>query len=135
MTTLHTFQRKDIFKDFDMSFSKNPITNDIALKSDVNAINQSLRSLLNTNYYERLFQPRIGSNIKRLLFEPADPITIADLRQAIKDTITNYEPRVSLLQLMIEDQSDLNAYIIKIVYNINTRDEPVSLAVTLERLR
>jgi len=135
MATSHTFQRKDVFRDFDLSFNRNPLTNDIAVKTDINAINQSLRSLLNTNYYERPFQPRIGSNIKRILFEPADSITIADLKQAIRDTISNYEPRVNLFEVVIEDQSERNSYLVRIVYNINNREEPVSLAVILERLR
>lgn len=135
MATSHTFQRKDVFKDFDLSFSRHPLTNDIAIKSDINAINQSLRSLLNTNYYERPFQPRIGSNIKRILFEPADPITISDLKQAIRDTISNYEPRVNLIEVIVEDQSERNSYLIQLIYNINNREEPVSLAVILERLR
>lgn len=135
MATSHTFQRKDVFRDFDLSFNRNPLTNDIAVKTDINAINQSLRSLLNTNYYERPFQPRIGSNIKRILFEPADSITIADLKQAIRDTISNYEPRVNLFEVVIEDQSERNSYLVRVVYNINNREEPVSLAVILERLR
>ena len=135
MATSHTFQRKDVFRDFDLSFNRNPLTNDIAVKTDINAINQSLKSLLNTNYYERPFQPRIGSNIKRILFEPADSITIADLKQAIRDTISNYEPRVNLFEVVIEDQSERNSYLVRVVYNINNREEPVSLAVILERLR
>jgi len=135
MATSQTFQRKNVFKDFDLSFSRHPLTNDIASKTDINAINQSIRSLLNTNYYERPFQPRIGSNIRKILFEPADPITIADLKQAIRETLGNYEPRVTLNSILIEDQSERNAYLIQISYTINSRQEPVQLAVVLERLR
>jgi len=135
MATSQTFQRKSVFKDFDLSFSKHPLTNDVATKTDVNAINQSIKSLLNTNFYERPFNPRLGSNIKKILFEPADAITIADLKQAITDTIGNYEPRVTLNSIIIDDQSERNAYFIQISYTINGQQEPVTLAVVMERLR
>lgn len=135
MATQHTFKRSNIFRDIDLSFSRHPLTNDVGVKTDVNAINQSLRSLVATNFYERPFQPEIGCNIRALLFEPADPITIADLRQAITDTITNHEPRVQLLDLVIEDLSDNNAYNVRIVYQINMTQDPVHLDVILERLR
>ena len=135
MAIQQTFQRSNVFRDFDLSFSKHPLTKDIGVKTDVNSINQSIKSLISTNYYERLFQPNIGCNIRGLLFEPADPITIADIRQAITDTITNHEPRVELLQVAIEDQSEKNAYLIQIIYRISYKEEPVTFSVILERLR
>ena len=118
-----------------MSFSKHPLTGDVGVKTDINSINQALRNLINTNYYDRLFQPTIGCNIRALLFEPADPITIADLRQAIKDTITNHEPRVTLSDINIEDLSERNQYNVRIVYFVNYKAEPIQLDVILERLR
>jgi phage baseplate assembly protein W len=135
MATQQTFQRKEIFKDFDLSFSRHPLTNDIAVKTDVNAINQSIKSLLNTNFYERSFRPNIGSNIRKILFEPADPITINDLRQAIKETIINYEPRVNLLNTVVVDRSERNSYEIFITYSVIFKDQPIELSVVLERLR
>ena len=69
MATQQTFERKNLFKDFDISFSNNPITGDIGTKSDINAINQSVENLINTNYYERPFNPTFGCNIRGLLFE------------------------------------------------------------------
>jgi phage baseplate assembly protein W len=135
MATSQTFQRSNIFKDFDMSFSKHPLTGDVGVKTDINSINQALRNLINTNYFDRLFQPLVGCNIRAILFEPADPITIADLRQAIRDTITNYEPRVTLSDIFVEDLSDRNQYNIRIVYFVNYKAEPIQLDVILERLR
>ena len=135
MAIQQTFQRSNVFRDFDLSFNKHPLTKDLSVKTDVNAINQSIKSLISTNFYERLFQPNIGCNIRGLLFEQADAITIADLRQAITDTITNHEPRVELIQLVVEDQSEKNAYLIQIIYRINYKEEPVTFNVILERLR
>ena len=130
-----TFQRKNIYKDFDISLSKHPLTNDVGVKTDINAINQSIRNLLYTSYYERPFQPLVGSNLRTILFEPADTITRNDLKQAITSIIGNYEPRVTLENLIIVDQSDKNAYRVTIVYKINMTQEPVELNVVLKRLR
>lgn len=135
MALQQTFQRSNVFRDFDLSFNKHPLQKDLSVKTDVNAINQSLRSLVNTNYYERLFQPEIGCNIRALLFEPADLITIADIRQAITDTIINHEPRVQLIQVVVEDQADNNTYLVKIIYTISYKTEPVVFDLILERLR
>ena len=130
-----TFQRKDIHKDFDLSFSRNPLTNDVSKKTDVNAINQSLHNLFNTSYYERPFRPTIGANLRRLLFEPADNITMLDMRAAIEETIINNEPRVNVRDIKILDLADKNAYVISIEYNIVSSRETKELKITLKRLR
>ena len=46
MAQLQTYERKNLYKDFDISFSVNPITGDLGTKTDANAINQSLKILL-----------------------------------------------------------------------------------------
>ena len=128
-------ERKNIFKDFDISFSFNPITGDVGSKTDVNAINQSIKSLVNTNFYERPFQPCVGCNIRGFLFELADPITIDNMRQVISETILNYEPRVNLRNVYIEDLSDQNAYHISIEYNIINTNVVATFETILKRLR
>ena len=131
----HEFQRKSIYKDFDLSFSRHPLTNDVGVKTDANAINQSIRNLLNTSFYERSFHPEIGSNIREILFEPADAITINDLKISIRNIIGNYEPRATLIDLIVTDNSEKNAYGVMVVYRINLEREPITLNVVLKRLR
>ena len=131
----HTFENKNLYKDFDLSFSRNPLTNDIGKKTDANAINQSLRMLLNTYYYERPFRPRVGSNLRRILFEPADPITIQDLRASIESLIINYEPRVSILDIKINDNAENNAYDLTIEYRLVNMIQAQTFKTTLRRLR
>ena len=131
----HTFQRKNLYKDFDLGFSVNPLTGDLATKTDINAINQSLKHLIQTSYYERPFQPWIGSKIKKILFEPADYITMNDLKSAIMEVIDNYEPRVTIINMTTEDMTDQNAYKISLTYRINMSRDPIYLDVLLKRLR
>ena len=57
MAQLQTYEKTKIYKDFDLSFSINPITGDLGTKSDVNAIQQSIKTLINTNFFERPFNP------------------------------------------------------------------------------
>ena len=130
-----TFENKNKYKDFDLSFTRNPLTDDIGKKTDSNAINQSLGVLLNTHYYERPFRPEVGSNLRRILFEPADPITIQDLRASIEALVINYEPRVSVMDIKIQDLSEMNAYNLTIEYRIVNMTHSMSFTTTLRRLR
>tara|TARA_X000001316_G_C922465_1_gene37960 strand:- start:13320 stop:13724 length:405 start_codon:yes stop_codon:yes gene_type:complete len=130
-----TFDRTNVYKDFDLSFTFNPLTGDIGSKTDVNAINQSIRNLINTNFYERPFKPEMGSNIRAILFEQADVITTLDLKQSITEVITNYEPRVTLQDVIIQDEPDKNAYNISIIYLINGQNNVAQFDTILKRLR
>jgi len=131
----HTFENKNVYKDFDLSFSRNPLTNDIGKKTDANAINQSMKMLLSTSFYERPFRPQVGSNLRRILFEPADPITIQDLRASIESLILNYEPRVQILDIKINDNAENNAYDLTIEYSLVNLVQAQTFKTTLRRLR
>jgi len=131
----HTFENKNVYKDFDLSFSRNPLTNDIGKKTDANAINQSMKMLLSTSFYERPFRPQVGSNLRRILFEPADPITIQDLRASIESLILNYEPRVQILDIKINDNVENNAYDLTIEYSLVNLVQTQTFKTTLRRLR
>ena len=131
----NTFQRKNVYKDFDLSFSRNPLTNDISTKTDINAINQSLRTLMYTNFGERGFRPDVGSNLTGQLFEPADIITALEIKNAIKEVIRNYETRVEVIDVQIFDDMERNAYVATLIYRMNMTSEPIELKVTLKRLR
>ena len=130
-----TFENKNIYKDFDMSFSRNPLTNDLGTKSDERAIQQSLRSLLNTNYYERPFRPEVGSNIRNLLFEQADVFLVDDIKNAITEVIVNYEPRIAIISLDVVDKNEMNAYEVSLTYRMNSTQDVKQITLTLKRLR
>lgn len=135
MAVEQTFKRKNTYIDFDFSLTSNPLTKDIGVKKDANAIKQSVKNLIQTGFGERPFHPEIGSNVRGLLFEPADPITTITLRNAIEETINNFEPRVALIDVFVGDLTDRNAYEVKIIYNITGSNEVEEQNITLERLR
>lgn len=135
MAQLQTYERTKIYKDFDLSFSVNPITGDLGTKSDANAIQQSIKTLINTNYFERPFQPTLGCNIRSILFEPVSPVVANDLKTVINDVLVNYEPRIVVKDVEIRDNSDANSYVITIIYNIRSSKTINTFETVLKRLR
>ena len=63
------------FRDLDLDFTRNAVTNDVNVVEDVIAVKRSLRNLIQTNFYERPFQPDLGCGVRELLFEPFTPLT------------------------------------------------------------
>jgi len=124
-----------LYKDLDLAFTKNPQTWDVSKKIDVNAVKQSLKTLIFTQYNERPFQPDLGSPIYKLLFEPVDPITTEAIRQSIENLIQNHEPRVILNQLDVVPREDEHSYEITIFFTIVGIPLPVSFTTVLQRLR
>ena len=57
-----------LYSDLDFNFAKTA-TNDVARKFDSNAIRQSLRNIVLTNFYERPFRPSLGVNLLSKLFD------------------------------------------------------------------
>lgn len=123
------------FSDLDLNFIANPATGDVSKKYDVNAIKQSVKNLVMTNHYERLFHPEIGSQITSLLFEPFSPLLQAMLEQAIINTITNFEPRVRLLNLDVSLNPDNYTVFVSITFTIVNTETPLVVDFTLQRTR
>tara|TARA_B100001093_G_scaffold97073_1_gene89091 strand:- start:4677 stop:5108 length:432 start_codon:yes stop_codon:yes gene_type:complete len=126
----------DQYLDIDLSFKRNPITNDVMMKKNVNAVNQSLRNLLLTNRFERQFSPSFGGNIYNSLFEPQDEFTARDLEDRISKTITNFEKRVQIVGVSVEyPELYQNSAKIQVVYVLIATDEEVTTTFTIERVR
>ena len=123
------------FKDLDLDFGLNSVTKDVNKLTDAEAIKRSVRNLINTNNYDRPFRPEIGSGIRGLLFEPADAITKIAIKENIKNVINDYEPRVKLLSIAINDLSDQNAYRLTVKFLIKENDTDESVEILLRRLR
>jgi phage baseplate assembly protein W len=127
--------RESIYSDIDTLFIPNPVTGDINPIKDIEAIKKSVINLILTNFYERPFQPEIGCNVRGLLFEPADPITISDLEDAAKQVLENFEPRVAVLDVSATDDPDNNSYSMTIQFQILSTEQVSEVTTVLERLR
>ncbi len=123
------------YTDFDLSFQKHPVTGDITKKVDVASIMQSLRSLFATSFYERLYQPSIGCNLKRVLFDPIDAGSTTKIRKEVELTIRNFEPRVDLQSVEVVPNYDDHRYDVQIVFYIVNNPNPITVNFFLERVR
>ena len=106
------------FKDISMSFKVSPLTSDLIANKNETAIARSIRNLILTVPGERPFNPELGSEVSRLLFNPMDDITTDSLREQISNTINNFEPRVNLRQVVVQPNFDVGEYDISIRYDI-----------------
>ena len=123
------------FKDLNLDFTRNTVTNDVQKIEDVEAIKRSVRNLVNTNFYERPFHPELGCGARQLLFEPFTPVTSIFLRRKIEEVITNYEPRARLDQVIVTESPDRNAIEVRVVFYCMNIANPVTVLTTLQRIR
>ena len=120
------------FTDFDINLKNHPVTGDVALKYDINAIKRSVRNLLLTNHYERPFKPGLGLNLRGSLFE-LDMAHTKVLETNIIETIDLYEPRASVKTVFINSiGNNLNVTVHLLIGN---DPQPHELDIILERVR
>lgn len=127
--------KKYRWKDLDLDFIPHPATNDIAKKYDAEAIKRSIRSLVQTRFYERLFQPDIGTNVQDLLFDLATPSTASIIQRQIEDVIINFEKRAQLIEVEVVADNMGRSYTINITFLIINQPEPIQFQFILERTR
>lgn len=125
----------DIYSDIDFTFTKKPVVGDVAISYDEQAVIRSIRNLLLTKHYERPFNPDLGSNLDALLFEPISPLMSGALRNEIRTTIENYEPRARLKDVEVNAVPDKNSYSITLSFYIENATLPTTVTLLLERNR
>ena len=124
------------FKDVSMTFQRHPLTNDLIALKNEQAIARSLRNIVFTTPGEKFFNQNFGSRISKSLFENIDDISASLIIDEIRQSITNYEPRVDLLDVRAEPNFDNNEFNVRIVYNIVGVDVPTQdLQFVLQQTR
>lgn len=124
------------FRDVSMTFERNPLTNDIISIKNETAIARSLRNIVYTIPGEIPFNPQFGTNISRTLFDNMDEISATLLEGQIRNSITNFEPRVNLLEVEVQPLFDSNEFNVNIIYEIIGVDVPAqSLTFVLQSNR
>jgi len=128
-------KKKEIFSDIDLGFIAHPITGKISRKVNREAVRQSVKSLILTDYYERPFKPNIGCGIRYYLFELFSAAVKQQMESAIRETIANHEPRADVIEVLVEEKQDINALVVSVAFMILNDPNPVVLDVILERVR
>jgi len=124
-----------IYSDIDFTFTKKPVTGDVALSYDTQAVTRSIRNLLNTKNYDRLFNPDLGSQIAGLLFENISPLVAGTLQSMITNIINAYEPRARIQSVNVSSQPEKNAYNVSITFYVENATLPTTTTILLERNR
>lgn len=124
-----------VYSDFSINFNAHPNTGNLVMRNNVDAIKRSLRNLILTEFGERFFHPEIGCGLRNILFEPATAINKRQLQLYITESIENFEPRVSLKDVVVETSEDEETYIIDIYFNMINNSETQALNVKLDRVR
>lgn len=106
------------FKDISLSFTPHPVTKDLTIIKDANAIKRSVRNLVQTIPRERFFNPNLGTDIRGSLFDFVDFGTASVIQQQIQTTIENYEPRVDNLEIEVFPRPDNNEFEVNIYFDI-----------------
>lgn len=124
------------FKDISLSFEPHPVTKDLPVLTNRNAIIRSVRNLVETIRTERFFQSNLGSDVRDSLFEIMDYATATILREQILEVITNYEPRVENIDVEVEPNIDENNFVVTIIFDIIGQEIPTqSFTFILEATR
>ena len=106
------------FKDISLSFTRSPITNDLITLNNEDAIKKSVINLCRTRLTDRFFNELLGTSIEDALFELVGEDIGVSLEEEIRTLLNNFEPRIKLTQVNIEDDIDENGLYITIRYNI-----------------
>jgi phage baseplate assembly protein W len=106
------------FKDISLSFTKHPVTNDLIILKNENAIKKSVTNLVRTHIGERFFNNLLGTSVKKSLFEIQNSEEFIFLEQEIENLLNNYEYRIKINSIKVESELDSNDLNISISYNI-----------------
>ena len=112
------------FKDLSISFKFNPLSGDLIALKNENAIARAVRNIVLTTPGEKIFDPDFGSSVSEILFENVDDITAVAIQDEIKSSLQNYEPRVEIIDVVVDPNFDENQFDVIITYRIVGVDIP-----------
>tara|TARA_R100001440_G_scaffold73479_1_gene98110 strand:- start:1452 stop:1856 length:405 start_codon:yes stop_codon:yes gene_type:complete len=114
-----------VFKDINLSFTPHPVTKDLTVLRNENAIKRSVRNIVQTIPTERFFNSILGSDVRDLLFDNfVDFGTASAIEDQIIISIENFEPRVDNLQVNVEPRPDQNEFEVTVSFDIIGQEFP-----------
>lgn len=117
------------YRDLSFTFSKNPLTKDLVILKNDNAIKRALLNLFSYKKGEKFFNASFGSGIPDLLFETFDYASAGLIKDEITKLINSYEPRINVINLIVDVNDEENTYDIQIEYSIPDSSPQVNTIV------
>jgi len=125
-----------LYKDLGLTFTAHPITKNVKVLKNDEAVKRAVKNLILTNKYERPYNPLYGGNITSYLFENFTPGTQLEMERQIETAIEIYEPRAILLDVNVRDSEvDNNRITVTVFFRVANQTEPTELSFTVERTR
>ena len=106
------------FKDINLSFKRHPVTNDVVVIRDEDAIKRSVRNIIFTILGEKPFEPNFGSVINESLFDLSTNLSEVRVQDEIRTSLLNYEPRISNISVTVIVAPDTNEMNCTVQYDI-----------------
>ena len=128
-------RKNQIYSDFLNDLNPHPVTGDVVRYVNENSVSRSIRNLISTNKGERLYQPTLGSDVFKMLFEPMSAVVAQIISTSIQSLIADYEPRAKVISVDVAPDYEGNAYLVTVQYMIINRPTPISLNISLTRVR
>lgn len=125
----------EYYSDFLGNFDTDPVKHDLYRVTNEEAIKTSIRNLLLTNTGDRIYNSKLGSNIRSILFENFSPAMDSVLEDLIRTTVENYEPRAKIDDIFINSEVDDHYVAVTIVFSIINKEQPITLELFLNRIR
>lgn len=126
---------KTNYIDISPSFTIHPISGDVAIIKDEDAVKQAIKNILWTNLREKPYKPKYGGNLRKYLFGKINFLEKEVLKQNITDLLKLYEPRIIDINVEVQTNSQNQTVLIDLYYTIISIPERQELNVTLQRIR
>ena len=112
------------FKDINLSFKRHPVTNDLVVIKNEDAIKQSVKNIIFTILGEKPFLPLFGSKMNSALFELDTNFNETKISDEISSVLLNNEPRISNILVSVSNPDDTHELNVTIQYDITGISAP-----------
>jgi phage baseplate assembly protein W len=128
-------EKAPYYSDFYNNFNMHPHNRTLAKYTNENSVKRAIRNLVMTQPGERRFQPEYGCNIRRFLFDNISDYVTGLIKDVIKESISKYEPRVRVIDVLVIANESTNSYEVTIIFEVINNVNPMSISLTLYRVR
>lgn len=124
-----------IWKDIDQKFLANPVTEDVTVLTDKDAIKQSIKNLILSTPTDHKFHPEIYCIAGNYLFSNMNSTDKQIIIRDIINILSVYEPRIEIYDVDVEKDENARAISIKIYYYYARTDETDLVNVIVKEIR
>ena len=110
--------KSTVFRDISLSFVRHPVTNDLGIFSNEDAIRRSVTNLTRTRLGERFHNDLIGTQIDDSMFELHTVFDAESIQDDIILLLENFEPRVNNVHCQVAFPPDTNELNVAIRYDV-----------------